>query len=187
MLYFWNLKGSCLEKPAKSTHQAAKLQHQNKVKCLCFSRLLCKQCVKFWRLLKFSLVFLYVLGQGTVTMFSLWIKAVNRCTANGKLWVEDIQHFIYFHTEVGRNLNCVCQVTITPLRVSVKHLVVSVSRKVLEKPSSEKISKLLPLLYDCFLPKCKKKKKIFAILRKFSSWQSVQRSRESICQQTSFC
>lgn len=117
-------------------------------------------------------------------MCSWWVKAVNRCIASLKLWVEDIQHFIYSHTEVGKNLNCIYQVTVTTLRVTAKHLVGSVSRKVLKKPSSKKTPKTVTtLMWLFFYPNAEKK--VLAILRKFSSWQSVQRSRESICQQTS--
>lgn len=164
-----------------SIHQAAKLQHQNTVKCLCFPRLLCKQCVKFWRLLKFSLVVWYVLGQGIVSIFSWWVKAVNICPASVQLWLDDIQHFMYSHAEVGRNFNCIYQVTITTFWVAAKALLVSVSRKVLEKPSNKKTPRTVTNLVSLFYTQMQKKRSW--LCWEFSSWQSVQRSRESICQQ----
>lgn len=133
----------------------------------------------FWRLLRFSLVVLYVFGQGIVTIFSWRVKAVNRYMASVKLWVEDVQHSIYSHTKVGRSLNCIYQVTITTLWVTGKHLVVTVSRKVLKKPPSRKTPKIVTHLVSPFFTQMQKKglgctEKVFQLAK-----------RSEICKQTS--
>lgn len=55
--------------------------------------------------------------------------------------------------EVGMSLNWIYQVAITAPWITAKHLVVSVSTKVLKKPpQAKRPPKLLPILYPCFYP-----------------------------------
>lgn len=81
------------------------------------------------------------------------------------------------------SLSWIYQVAITAPWITAKHLVVSVSTEVLKKTHKQKDPQNC---YQSYIPVfTQMQEKVFVTPRKFSSWQSVQRSREAICQQTS--